>query len=942
MKKQLMAGIAIASMGLSSTVYAEEQVSPIEPNKPSEEQSDTTKKVTEADVKQSEAALVKSQKQVEQQESAVASAEKAKTEAELAVTNAELAVTEAETLANSSSPEMIEKHEAEVSRLTKEIDNANKELSTVDQDLLNKKDAIEEQNSIITTLKSDLALKEGELNIAAKDVIDTESLLNGYKENALRQELNTVNSDLRKANETLNKAEQDLERAKLEESKQNTALEVAATAVDEAELTLSEASQNLAEANKQVTTLQAVEDQLSVEIAETQETIKRLKHALAVSETDSLKELESKLEQLAKAQENVRLAEQALVAAHSEDKNRQRLIQELEAQVRSSRQELRQATIELERLSTDYFNTMPSSQVTGRPYYLQTDPRWINNYFGQYSFGASGCVPTALAMIYSELSGRSVMPLEVGNWLYNNTNEFNKRYYGTTGKGILIASSHYGYEATPLGNFNNVVNALKEGHIVTATVQQNKFAPWGDGTTHQIVLKGYSNGSTYVYDPYTKANEGWYSVQRLWAEQSTDAIDTAGVGAPFIKITLPGVEQLKERLDFAQTQKNRLEERVVQTSERLKELSSRVSSVRTRQLELEKARQLELESNKQVASARTSLSKAKEDKSVLQRSLQSSQDILISLTTRYKEANSKTQLAKQGQQQAQHDYNKHLNRLKVAKESLVSLKTQESPLKSAEMTLLKAKEVKKQLEEHKVNLEEQLTIVSQTKEEQKATLEKVKLKYHDAKLALAATQQLLDTALAKLRLLTNDKTNLENAIANMKQVLDKRTSTLLKVRQTLGQLENAPELLKEAETNLEKAKQILLDKVALLEKEEAILKTLQEEHASLAAQHEKIIKAYQDLLKAKQEAELLRQQKELDNAIPKVNSQGQVTGYMAQQGLKNKIRQTNLSSVNSTQSNVKPMTKQGLPKTGESSSFLVAIGSILSGFGLMDLKRRKK
>ena len=42
---------------------------------------------------------------------------------------------------------------------------------------------------------------------------------------------------------------------------------------------------------------------------------------------------------------------------------------------------------------------------------------------------------------------------------------------------------------------------------------------------------------TYVLDPYNSANNGWYPIQALWNEQSTQYGDIAGLGAPFVKIT---------------------------------------------------------------------------------------------------------------------------------------------------------------------------------------------------------------------------------------------------------------------------------------------------------------------------------------------------------------------------------------------------------------------
>lgn len=53
----------------------------------------------------------------------------------------------------------------------------------------------------------------------------------------------------------------------------------------------------------------------------------------------------------------------------------------------------------------------------------------------------------------------------------------------------------------------------------------------------KIVLKGYSNGNTYVYDPYNAANNGWYPIEWLWREQSTQSGDINGLGNSFVKVT---------------------------------------------------------------------------------------------------------------------------------------------------------------------------------------------------------------------------------------------------------------------------------------------------------------------------------------------------------------------------------------------------------------------
>ncbi len=171
------------------------------------------------------------------------------------------------------------------------------------------------------------------------------------------------------------------------------------------------------------------------------------------------------------------------------------------------------------------------------PYYNQRDGRWANTRYGYYTMASTGCVPTSLAMVFSALTNTEVLPTTVASYLYNNTVEFNRGTEGTTGNGILVASRQWGLTPTVINSSAALTSALKEGHHVVAAVQQDKFSPWGYGTSHEIVLKGYSNGNTYVSDPYNSANNGWYSIASLWNEQSTQSVDTRSLGNPFVKIT---------------------------------------------------------------------------------------------------------------------------------------------------------------------------------------------------------------------------------------------------------------------------------------------------------------------------------------------------------------------------------------------------------------------
>lgn len=218
----------------------------------------------------------------------------------------------------------------------------------------------------------------------------------------------------------------------------------------------------------------------------------------------------------------------------------------------------------LKKLVTEINNEKVSTSLENQAYFNQRDGAWAR-YYGNYTFAATGCVPSSLAMVFTELARRQITPTEIANYLWNNSNEFNKNYGGTSGKGLVQATKHFGFVPTHLASQSAIVEALQAGHHVLAAVQQDKFSPWGIQYSHEIVLRGYSNGNTYVYDPYNRANIGWYPVANLWNEQSRDAIDTSSVGVPFFKITTQKMAQLEAQKAQVQSFLNTAKDQLVKT-----------------------------------------------------------------------------------------------------------------------------------------------------------------------------------------------------------------------------------------------------------------------------------------------------------------------------------------------------------------------------------------
>ena len=167
------------------------------------------------------------------------------------------------------------------------------------------------------------------------------------------------------------------------------------------------------------------------------------------------------------------------------------------------------------------------------PYYSQRDSRWARRTYGGYTFAATGCVPTTVAMAISGITGQTVLPTTVADYLYHSTNEFNKRSYGTTSRGIVLAARHWGLKTDVLGSTAAVREALAMGHHVLGAVGTSVFANYP--VTHELVMRGYNNGMTYVMDPYNANNNGYYSVDYLFRVRSLDPTDNTE-GSPFMTI----------------------------------------------------------------------------------------------------------------------------------------------------------------------------------------------------------------------------------------------------------------------------------------------------------------------------------------------------------------------------------------------------------------------
>lgn len=423
--------------------------------------------------------------------------------------------------------------------------------------------AVKDQEATVKAIEAEKSQAQQSLVEATTAVNDTEKLAS----EATPDGLTKAQEETEASQSAVTDAQAQLEAAQEAESK-------AQTAVDHQKETVAKASQAVNQAKAALTTSNQAAD-----VSAAEEKVLEAQEAVTKAETQVSQAQEAD----AKHESDVRHAKEELDLKSQKLTEKQTTLEQV------------MAAIEAERL------TKPVENGT---YFNQRDNEWQKAYGGK-TFAATGCVPSALAMVFSELAKREVTPTEIADYLWHNTDEFNKHYGGTSGKGLVAATNHYGFASTHLDSQSTIIAALQAGHHVLAAVQNNKFSHWGSQYSHEIVLRGYSNGNTYVYDPYNRANIGWYPIANLWNEQSRDAIDTAEVGVPFFKITTQkmaqlemakavaneGLDEAKQAVKQAEANVTALEQVISQTSQAKEQLAAAKANLVTAKDMLDKAKQ---------------------------------------------------------------------------------------------------------------------------------------------------------------------------------------------------------------------------------------------------------------------------------------------------------------------------------------------------------------
>ncbi len=123
----------------------------------------------------------------------------------------------------------------------------------------------------------------------------------------------------------------------------------------------------------------------------------------------------------------------------------------------------------------DTYALLPQPDGTGFVYYEQTWPVYTNYPYGYNTVGGYGCGPTSMAMVISNLTGKTVSPTYMADWSFNNGYYFRGR--GTAYGLFPAASAAYGIKCTTISAYdkNAVVSALKSGKLLLTVVGAGDF-----------------------------------------------------------------------------------------------------------------------------------------------------------------------------------------------------------------------------------------------------------------------------------------------------------------------------------------------------------------------------------------------------------------------------------------------------------------------------------
>lgn len=155
------------------------------------------------------------------------------------------------------------------------------------------------------------------------------------------------------------------------------------------------------------------------------------------------------------------------------------------------------------------------------PLFLQWDPRWGYESYGESCIGLAGCGPTCLSMVLFYLTGdETLTPDEIAE--YSMENGYYAKGAGTAWTLMKDMPRLYDIKVTEVSSSEqNVKAALDNGSIIICAMGRGYFTTSG----HYIVIYGYDKDGFMVNDPncVARSSTRWtfsdiqYQIKNIWA-----------------------------------------------------------------------------------------------------------------------------------------------------------------------------------------------------------------------------------------------------------------------------------------------------------------------------------------------------------------------------------------------------------------------------------------
>lgn len=371
-----------------------------------------------------------------------------------------------------------------------------------------------------------------------------------------------------------------------------------------------------------------------------------------------------------------------------------------------------------------------------------------------------------------------------------------------------------------------------------------------------------------------------------------------------------------------------------------------------------------------LASAETDLTKAQErltkankavedlnaDIKVKQATLTSAKATLEATKSALANAQAENSVAQEAKATAQTAYDNAVSNLSSASKALTQAQSVAIQTPTAKANLASAQSTLKQAQENLVKAQKAVDALSADIKVKQANLASAKQVLSTKQATLATKQATLTTEQNRLASLQNSLATAQANVLKAKQNVVTAKDNLTKVQTYLTCLQNAPELLAQAQRQEATAKANLLDALDSLEAELLKLKDLQVKQAVAQAVYDTTSKAYQTMLDAQEEQRLQDEYNAIiaqgKTPVAIVDETGKIIGYHIA------IPQTVVAHPTTAQvaskaskavetptafkATVTPQSS-ALPTTGDSKSVLAILsGGLLTLFGLIGVRKRKE